>query len=108
MFKSVVFCGLLVLTAAPAFASAQSTRITDVDYLRLSRCAAYNAAPGYATDRAADLAQKAKSQARGRSSVISQKATDDGEAISRSIRKVKDEAGIMGLKVKRDEACAGF
>lgn len=108
MFKSVVFCGLLVLTAAPAFASAQSTRLTDVAYLRLARCAAYNAAPDLATDRAAAFAEQAKSQARGRSPIISQKATDEGEAIGRSVRKVKDEAGIMGLKAKRDEACAGF
>ncbi len=98
----------LVIAAAiatPAFASAQSARVSDVDYLKLSRCAAYSTLPAMPDEKGEALAARVKEQARGRSAVIVTRADDEAKEIRRSNRKV---AFVEAFNAKKEAACAGL
>jgi hypothetical protein len=98
-------CAAAVLAfAAPAFASAPSGRLTDAAYLRLSRCAAYAAAPAIADDKSAALAERASREAADRPAVVA------AEAAQRTVWILQkySSAGKIEAQKQRDRVCKGF
>lgn len=102
-----IFGALLVtaVMATPAFAAAQPERLTDVEYLKLSRCAAYATLPAMPDERGEALTARVKEQGPGRPAVIETRAAEEANEIRRANRKIEVPEAF---KAKRDAACAGF
>ncbi|MEJ0023055.1 MAG: hypothetical protein WDN76_06145 [Alphaproteobacteria bacterium] len=103
MFIRTLSAIAVLAFAAPALASVPSDRLTDVSYLRLSRCAAYATLPAIADDKSAALAARAASEGVGRPAVIAAQAAEQTTWIQRENGKAEKI-----LKAKRDRLCAGF
>ena len=85
---------------APAAIASASDRMTDVEFLQASRCAAYLG------DDAGQIGAIVKEQSKRREPFILERARDTTDQVERKIRRAKTEVARAVITAERESICA--